>query len=317
MNEIVNIIKNNDTFNLYMHVSPDGDAIGSAVALHAALLYLGKNSTLICDDVPAAHYSFMFEKYGILIPEKAKSVPVSIAIDCADFKRMGRGKSLFEKSAVTVNIDHHLSNPEYATYNHIEGNASSTGEIISELIKMLGVPFDLEIATNLYVAISTDTGSFAYSNTTPKCHILAAEFIELGVDVARLSSQLQNSRSLEKTRLISLAISKLELFFNEKVGLIYIELSDMAALGVKPEDCESIVDYIRDIDTVEVAIFIREINSKKFKISMRSKLYADVGSIAQSYGGGGHVRAAGFSVAGEYDRVKIELLSSVEGILNE
>lgn len=317
MNEIINVIKQNDTFNIFMHVSPDGDTIGSAVALHAALLLLGKKSTLICDDQPAAYYNFLYESYEINQPEKVAEAPVAIAIDCADFKRMGRGKALFEKSAITINIDHHLSNPEYAKYNHVEGNASSTGEIISDFIKGLSVPFNLEIATNLFAAISTDTGSFAYSNTTAKCLRLAAEFIEIGIDVARLSSQLMNSRTLGKTRLLSTALSKLELFYNEKIGLIFIELCDLAALGVKPEDCESIVDYIRDIDTVEVAIFIREMNNNKFKVSLRSKLYADVGSIAQVYGGGGHVRAAGFAALGEYNEIKTDILSAAEGLLNE
>lgn len=179
------------------------------------------------------------------------------------------------------------------------------------------MPFNLEIATNLFAAISTDTGSFSYSNTTPKCLRLAAEFIEIGIDVARLSSQLMNSRTLGKTRLLSTALSKLELFYNEKVGLIYIELSDLAALGVKPEDCESIVDYIRDIDTVEIAIFVREMNNGKYKVSLRSKLYADVGSIAQQHGGGGHVRAAGFAVTGEFSEIKIDILSAAEGLLHE
>jgi len=300
-----------------MHVSPDGDTIGSALALHASLLSMGKNSTLICDDTPAKHYEFLYEKYSIVAPEKAQTAPVSIAIDCADFKRMGRSRLQFEKSPTTINIDHHFSNPSYATYNYVEGHASSTGEIIHELLKQLVITINLEIATYLYTAISTDTGSFSYSNTTPKCHLLACEFIELGIDVARLSSQLMNSRSLGKTRLLSLAISKLELFFDDKIGLIYIEQSDLAALGVRPEDCESIVDYIRDIDTVEIAIFIREMNNNKYKISMRSKLYADVGSIAQVYGGGGHVRAAGCPIAGDFNEIKADLISSAERLLHE
>lgn len=317
MNEIINTIKHNDEFNIFMHVSPDGDTLGSALALHAALLLMGKKSTLICDDVPAAQYKFMYEDYYIFAPEKVKATPISIAIDCADFKRMGRGSKLFGKSPTTINIDHHLSNPEYATYNYVKGNASSTGEIISEFLEKLNITLTTEMATNLYIAISTDTGSFAYSNTTPQCHLLAAKFIEMGIDVAKLTSQLINSRSLGKTKLIGYALSKLELFFDNKIGFIYIAHSDLAALGVKTEDCESIVDYIRDIDTVEIAIFIRQMKNDKFKVSLRSKLYADVGSLAQTHGGGGHVRAAGFAITGNFEEVKTELISSAEGLLDE
>ena len=317
MNDIINVIKENNVFNIYMHVSPDGDTLGSALALHAALLLLGKKAYLICDDVPAKHYEFLFQNLSILNAEKAKPAPVSIAIDCADLRRIGRAKALFEKSNVTVNIDHHLTNPSFAQYNFVNGHSSSTGEIIAQLLEKLGITINKEIATYLYTAISTDTGSFSYSNTTPACHILASKYVELGIDVAKLSSQLMNSRSLGKTRLLGLAISKLELFFEDRIGLIYIEQKDLASIGVSPEDCESIVDYIRDIDTVEIAIFIREMNNNKFKVSLRSKLYADVGSIAQGKGGGGHVRAAGFPITGDYDEIKAELINSAAELLHE
>jgi phosphoesterase RecJ-like protein len=216
---------------------------------------------------------------------------------------------------VTVNIDHHQTNSEFAIHNYVDSNSSAVGEIIYELIKMLEQKFDTEIATCLYVAIAADTGGFRFSNTTSITHKIVADLIGFGVNVSEISQQVFDSVTLGKVKLLGEAINSMELF--EKGKLVCFTLSDEAIkkTGAKDEDCGGIINTGININGAEVAILLRVKQNREIKVNFRSKNYVDVSAIANMYSGGGHKRAAGCTVEGNLDDIKKKIIKDIKDSL--
>lgn len=297
---IAELINQNDDFLVAAHVSPDGDTLGSALALARALARLGKRAQAVCEDAVPHIYEFLPGAADMLRPENARPARVAVAVDCADAQRLGSALPLFRAAEKTINIDHHETNNAYADYNFVE-KAGATGEHVLRLINLLGPEPDADMATCLYAAIMSDTGSFAYSSTTPDSLRAAAMLVERGADPARINRRIYRTIPFGKQKLLGATLTGLALHENGRIGLACLSAAGIASCGALEEDTEGIIDHIRDVEGVEVAILIRESAPGVFKVSLRSKHFADVGGIAASMGGGGHKRAAGYTVLGSME----------------
>lgn len=286
-------IRAHENFILIAHVSPDGDTLGSSLALMWVLRRMGKAAVVVCEDGVPTVYRFLPGSGEIRRPEEALAAEAVIAVDCADLKRTGHCETLLCQAASTLNIDHHSTNTNYCDQNLVR-EVAATGELIYQLAADLGVPMDPVIASCLFTALVTDTGNFSYSNTTPDTLRIAAELLEAGIDLPTINRNIYRTIPLHKVKLLGLAITKTRVFENGRIGISAISLADMLQCGASGEDSEGVIDSIRDIDTVEIACLLRESETDgKIRVSLRGKRAADVSQIAIRHGGGGHKLAAG------------------------
>lgn len=288
------------------HVRPDGDALGSTLALALSLTILGKKN------VRAWNEDGMLEKYAFLAdssmltkpPAAAEDFDVVVALDTAVQNRLGTTLAAIKSTKLWINIDHHPSNPRYGDLVYIDPTAPATGQILFELMCAAGLPVNEAIVENLFVAISTDTGSFQYPNTTVRTFEIAAELVRRGVNVGRVSQLLYENFPRRRVELLRDLLGTMQ--FSCEGRLAYFSLSQAAAqaCGALPEDNEGLIDHLRAIEGVLVAIFFEELPDGKVRVSMRSKTSAiDVCAICQSFGGGGHTLAAGARILGTLDEV--------------
>lgn len=298
---------------LIAHIQPDGDTLGSSFALAEVAARMGKTAAVCCDGEMPSRYAALFAPHTLLAPQAAPGdIELALAVDCADSARLGRCQKLFKRAKTTANIDHHATNNGYAQINHI-AQASSVGEMVFELMRFAGVAPDENTAKFLYIAMATDTGNFTYSNTTRKVMEAAARLVEL-FDLRGTADVLFRQRSLMSTRLIGRALSRLELFKDGRIAFLTLLESDMKELGAQSADCESIVDFAREIEQTQVAVFFRELPAG-VKISFRSKGDVDVGAVAALYGGGGHAGASGCMTGGKLDEVKKSVMDKLSELV--
>ncbi|NLJ79185.1 MAG: bifunctional oligoribonuclease/PAP phosphatase NrnA [Tissierellia bacterium] len=312
MADAIQLIGKSDNILIASHVQPDGDSIGSALALAIALTKIKDGIRVLkVDDIPA-DYKFL---PGIeLIGEwQNGELDLFIALDCADIDRLGPGKALALRARHLINIDHHITNDNFGDINIIAESAA-TGELVYDLIKRMEIGFDTDIATCLYTAISTDTGRFMYSNTSHKTHLIASELLKMGIDINSINTNLYQNRSIERTNLFLDSLSGLEMFADGEVAVTAITQDMLDINNAKLEDTEGIISFIRGIDTVEVACLLKEIARGETKVSMRSKMRIDVSRICNKFGGGGHLRAAGCTIYDDIDHAKKLILDEIKTI---
>ena len=304
-------------FAVLSHVRPDGDALGSQLALGLSLKQLGK-------DVRVWNEEGMLEKYSFLPsanllskpPAQPEQVDVVIALDTAIQNRLGATLAAIRSATLWINIDHHPSNPGYGDIVYIDPKSPATGQILFELMKSEKFPIDPAIAENLYVAISTDTGSFQYPNTTARTFEIAAELVRAGVDVGRVSRLTYENYPRRRVELLRDLLGTVRFDANDRIASFSLSLATAKKLGVLPEDNEGLIDHLRAIRGVIVAIFFEELDGK-VRVSMRSKSEkANVCSICEKFGGGGHVLAAGARVRGTLAEVEQKILEEARGVLS-
>ena len=313
LTEITGAIEKAHNIMLVAHIQPDGDTLGSCFALKVMLEKKGKDVFICCDGEMPSRYQELLPADMLRNPLNVnETVDLAIAVDCADSARLGRCLKLFKNAKTTVNIDHHVTNDNYAQLNHV-CEASSVGEIVFELMRYCGIEPDERSAQYLYIAMSTDTGNFTYSNTNRKCLTYVAEMVEL-FDLRNTADVLFRRRSLVATQLIGRAISRLEIFEGGRITFVTLLESDLKEFGAHSSDCESIVDFAREIEETQVAVFFREL-PHGVKISFRSKGSVDVGAVAALYGGGGHAGASGCQASGKLDEVKKTVLEKLKGLI--
>lgn len=295
MNDVIYAIGKSSSIAIVTHVNPDGDAIGSSIALMRAIDGVGKKTVdLYCQDEPPKVFDFLEGFDRVKKPEGIKKVyDLVIALDCSDLERMGSCSSIMEKADYTINIDHHVSNTHYADINIVDSDAAATGEVIFNLIDLLTSSNIGSIAEPLYTAIISDTGGFSFSNTTPKTHRITADLIEWGVDLDRISRLLFKEYSLEWVRLLGKAINSLKIYHDGNVAIMHITQEMFKSSGATVEHTTGIIQYAKDISGVELAIVLREESPHTTKVSLRSQSQIDVSALAMQFGGGGHKRAAG------------------------
>ena len=313
MNELAGEIKKQDDILVLTHINPDGDALGSAFALNMALCSMGKKSRVVLMAPMPQKYTFPELKAEyMLLCDAPESFSCVITVDCADFRRLGEAKKLFSQAEYTINIDHHLSNEGFANLNYVVPEPSA-GEIVYDLICALGLQLDVDTAAALYVAISSDTGNFTYENTQPRTFERCAKIAETGLPITSIANRLYNARTYESTLLIGKVIENLRLYFDARLAVTRITLSELNGIGATAEDCETVINYARDINTVELAVFIRQFKENLYKVSFRSKNDIDVMEIAQRFDGGGHKKASGCTMRGDLE----DILDTVLNIAKE
>ena len=297
LKEAAAFLKEHDSFFIVSHVSPDEDTLGSALALRAGLIKLGKKAVVACEDRVPRSCHMLPDWESVLssgeLPQEGDAV---VFTDIAAADRAGRYTAYTDKPD-TLCIDHHGTNPAFSGRGFAETNyvevCAATGELILLVLKELGVAPDPAIGKLLYTAIASDTGNFAYSSTTARTFELMAEVMRSGFDLTEANRELFRSVSLAKTRLEALALTKAEILLEGRAALCPVSLADMASCSASSEDGDGIVDALRDIDTVEIACYIREDSPEKVKASLRAKGSRKVSGLARKYGGGGHDQAAG------------------------
>ncbi len=306
-------IVNSKSILILTHEYPDGDAIGSSLALRLALLKLEKKVAVYIP-VPDKMYSFLPGYNEMLIGNTvpdAKDFDLCISLDASDQDRLGIAKDLFSQVGNTICIDHHITNQNYADLNYINAVASSTCENLMVIMASIGVAINKEIGECLYTGMLTDTGGFRY-NCQPETLEMAATIMETGVNINTIYRIVFDVVSINKLKLIGRCIDRLELLEDGKIAFTYMLQTDLEELKLDESDSEGIVNQGRNIDTVEVSIFAKEREDGSFKISLRANEIVDVSIIASKFGGGGHVRAAGCESAMTMDQIKQALVDEIK-----
>jgi phosphoesterase RecJ-like protein len=311
--EIGRAFREHQRFAILSHVRPDGDALGSQLALALSLKQLGKDVRVWNEDGMLEKYSFLARAQLLTKPPSGpEDVDVAIALDTAIQNRLGTAFQAIRTAKIWINIDHHPSNPGYGDLVYVDPTAPATGQILFELIKSERLPFDRAIAENLYVAISTDTGSFQYPNTTARTFEIAAELVRAGVDVGRINQQVFENYPRRRVELLRELLRTMRFEGGGRVASFSLSLKTAGELGVLPEDNEGLIDHLRAIRGVIVAVFFEELTDGKVRVSMRSKSEkTDVCAICQKFGGGGHTLAAGARVRGSLAEVEQRILEAI------
>ena len=311
--EIGQILREHRRFAILGHVRPDGDALGSQLRWRFLFKHLEKNCAygmkMECwRSIPSFHALSCSPSR----PPTPEDFDVAIALDTAIQNRLGTALPAVRSSKIWINIDHHASNPGYGDVVYVDSSAPATAEIIFRLIKSEGLPFNRDIAENLYAAISTDTGSFQYPKTSAHTFEIAAELIRTGLDVGRLSQLLYENYPRRRLELLRELLRTMRFQQEGHVASFSLTLKTAAELGVLPEDNEGLIDHLRAVRGVIVAVFFEELSDGKVRVSMRSKTeVVDVCAICQKFGGGGHTLAAGARVRGTLPEVEARVLAEV------
>jgi len=293
-------IRSHERFLITTHENPDGDALGSVLAVKLALDAMGKDAVMyLYGDTPLpAEYGFMeLDDLRRELPDDT-SERVLLALDCANESRLGR-EPLLDSALLVVDIDHHHDNTQFGHINVIVPDASSTGEIVRDLLALLDVELTPAIAEALYIALVTDTGRFQYTNTTPRALRLAAELVEAGANLHRVFQGVYESVEFAKLKLLARALERAEIYDGGRLVIADLRREDFLEVGAVEPYAEGIIDYLRAVEGADMAVLIREPPTRggpKHRVSLRSRSdELDVSTIARKAGGGGHRQAAGFS----------------------
>ena len=317
---ILRVFDQHQSFVLSTHVNPDGDALGSELALYSFLKDLGKQVKIFNTDTAPKNYRFL-PFYDAILPAKAfqQDFPeVLVVLDAGVLKRIGAylSRSLIPTQA-TVNIDHHSAAEPFGDYNLVETDASSTSEIIYRLIRHHGTPIGKERAMCLYTGIMFDTGCFRYSNSTPMAHHVAADLIEEGIVVDEIYRAVYETVPIGTLLLLSEVFQTFGTTPDGKIGWLYATQEMFRKTGTTRDDVDGFINHIRSVDTVEVAILMSEQKNGESKASLRSKSSVDVGEIASVFGGGGHQRAAGCEIDAPCEEAIGQLVATVQRQMNK
>ena len=312
--EVFELINNNQNFLIVSHKNPDGDSIGSEIALALALMKLKKTVYIYNSNTPPDRYS-KFPKASLIKTEKKNfKEDVTIFVDCAEVNRIGEIKDNIDFSKPSINIDHHIGNTKFGTVNLIKPDYSSTAEIIYKLIKN-EIPMDKEIATYLYIGILTDTGAFRYPNTTSHSLRVASELVAYGVTASQVSEFIWFTDPEARIKLLGDVLRTMNLY--DKISIMYVTKEMLEKHRAKEEDTEEFIDYGLSIKGIETAAIIKERENGILKVSLRSKNNVPVRELAAKYGGGGHRTASGFTVKKEIEPFKKELKKELEELVEK
>lgn len=315
---IIPLLRDKESFLFLTHVNPDGDAIGSSLALALALRRLRKKVTLVrVDELPETYRFLPGADLYVPYQQVDGEYDVALILDCGDLDRVGAARPVVDRAKVKVNIDHHVTNTYYGDYNYIDPLVSSVGEQIFQMLHAAEIALDKDIATNLYVAVATDTGSFRYENTKVDTHMIAASLLMEGVEPGEISNQIYETRSLAAVRLLGAALATLQLSQDGQVGWMTVTRHILEETGATDEDTEGLVNYARSIRGVEVGILFREVEDGQVRMNFRSKSRVDVSAVAARFGGGGHPRAAGATASGTLEEVTGQVLAAVTEALQQ
>lgn len=303
--EIIEKITNSKKIVIFTHESPDGDAIGSSLAVYLGLKQLKKEVDIICDKHSRV-FDFL-ECIKFIKSETDEEYDLGISLDCASKKRLYDPKGAFDKCKYTVAIDHHDSNTYFANSNYVEGKSPAAAQTVIKFLKKLNITITKEIGECLMVGIITDTGGFKYASVNADTFNFAADMLEIGVAISDIYLKVFSSQTKAQFLLNRVANDRLEILNKNRVAFTYILMEDEKKVNAETGDHEGIVDIGRNIEGIEVSIFARE-SAEGFRMSFRSNTYVDVAEIAKVFDGGGHCRAAGCVINMSLEEVKKAVL---------
>ena len=296
-------------FLLTSHARPDGDSIGSQLAMAFALEALGKQVRIVNADPAPEHYQDFPGMDRIEIADTASAeVDAVIVMECSDLTRTGVAG--LEREFL-INIDHHAGNRLYGAVNWHDESAAACGEMVFDLIRELGVPLSLEIATHVYLAILTDTGSFHHSNITPRTFDICRQTVEAGVNPAAMARRVFDSNSFGKLKLIGALLDSMELLDEGRLALLYMDDEMLEACNCTNNDTEGLINLPLTAREIQAVVFFKVAPTGEIRVSMRSKYDVDVRQVAGAFGGGGHKNAAGFTVTGSLDEVRPRIVELI------
>lgn len=308
--KIKSLIDNAKKIALICHIRPDGDTIGSTLALCNYLRINNKTCDVFCDDILPDKYNFLKGYDGIKNSEIGEDYDLLICLDCSDTKRTGKYSNFIVRHKNTINIDHHISNEKFATLNYVT-EISSTCELIFQILKSYDALPDKDTYMCIYCGLSSDTGNFSHSNTTYTTFETAAELSKVIGDISIINRKIFKEKPINMVRLLNQVLSSLEMYADDKIAILTVYLKDLAKYNCLPHDTEGFVDYAINISGVEVGAILMQSENNSYKISLRSK-QADVCKIASEFGGGGHKFASGCMLYGERDEVVKKLVKNAE-----
>ncbi len=315
LDNIIEEIKNAKTIVILTHETPDGDAIGSCLAMKLALKQIGKNADVIIKEVPRI-FDFLPQREYIKTSSDIQEYDLAISLDCADFKRMV-GNEYFEKAKQTIVIDHHSSNKMYGNINFVNPVSPACCQILIGMFQYFNINIDKELGTCILTGIITDTGGFRYSGVNSDTFEFAAELLEKGVNVSNVYKRVLDTRTKANFELMRKIIDRMEFLEDGKVTFTYITGKDLEEVNAEIGDHEGLVEFSRDIEGVEVSVFIRQRDNEEdvYKVSMRSNDYVNVSDVCLMFGGGGHERAAGAIIQGNIEQVKQKIMKELKKVL--
>jgi phosphoesterase RecJ-like protein len=316
VDRILEIIREHSTFCIVGHMRPDGDCIGSQIALALALRNAGKKVTVWNQDPIPQKYKFLDTEGLFHKPKHGEKFDCVIATDCASFDRLGKVGECISHRKIFINIDHHVSNPRYADVNWVSPRDPSCGELIYRLLKVAQWPITKPIADLLFTAISTDTGSFQYATTRAGTFHAGAELVTRGASLARICNEVYQSYPLSRVKLLRHVYSKFRLAADDQIAWFWLKKADFHRTGAESDDTEGLIDHIRAIEPVVVACVFEEIEPELTRISFRSKRSdVNVSEIAAQFGGGGHPAASGARVSGKPISVQRKVIAAIKKAL--
>jgi phosphoesterase RecJ-like protein len=307
LDRIVHAVRTGQRFVLSSHQRPDGDAIGSAVGMALALRACGKEAEVVMDAVPPLFLQPFPAVSGIRVArEIGERYDAALIMECSSLDRTGVAG--LDRSPV-INIDHHPGNTLYGDLNWIDESAAACSELVFTLIEALGAPLTADVATHIYLALLTDTGSFRFSHITPRSFEIARRSVEAGADPRWIARTHYDSSTLGRVRIFGAVLNGMQLDASGRVALLSITQAEAAAAGGTYDDTDGLINFPLSVKDIEAVAFFKEVGTDDWRISMRSKGAVDVGAIARSYGGGGHPNAAGCAARGDLATLAATFLS--------
>ena len=315
LSAICRVLREKDRFLIACHENPEGDAIGSELALALALRKMGKTATVLNADPVPANLLFLPGADTVVFTEDGSKYDVAVVLDCGSPERTGRVGRELRKCPLLVNIDHHRTNGDLGELALVDPDAAATGLLIHRVLSAMGYEIDLDVATNIYVAVLTDTGSFHYGSSSPEAFEVAGDMVRRGVDPWAVAEQVCEAQSAHRLRLLGRVLDSLEVSDGGRVACITTMQEDLREFASGKDALEGFINFPRSIVGVEVAVSFREEEGGVFRVSFRSKGRVDVSAVAARFGGGGHRNAAGCAVPGTLADVKKRVQEALAAVL--
>ncbi len=310
LGQVIELIEKHSRFAITSHIRPDGDSMGSSLALCWILKGLNKDAEVImCDSVPHSYSRLPGSDDVRVIKDIDRDYDAVFVIECSDVSRPGL-PSL--KDQFVVNIDHHSTTALFGDLNWIDSTAAAVGEMIYNLAKAIGAKISPEVASCVYAALLTDTGSFHFSNTTERTFKIASELVRHGAQPAKLSQAIFYSYPYAKVRLVGAVLSTLQRDETGRIAWITMSKDAMDNSGASEDDSDGIINYPLTVGDVEAVAFFRELANSTYRISLRSKNRVNVARVAEQFGGGGHANAAGFTAKADYDELSRDVIERLK-----
>jgi phosphoesterase RecJ-like protein len=312
LKEVIQALEDSRRVLICSHVEPDGDSVGSQMALAELLDSLEKEVRIVNQDPVPPRYRFLDGRNRILdhLPPGFRP-DTAVILDCSNRERLGRARELITDGMVTITIDHHRANPGPDDPAYVDLQASSTGELIIDIIRKLNAPIESRQAERLYTAIFSDTGGFRFPNTTARSLMAAAELARCGADPHRLAARIYENRSLTSLKLLGRALGKIDALENGRVTMVSLEPDDLKQCGAGPGEAQGIVDALITVENALVGVLTRQMPSGEIKVNLRTRGGLKANRIAEAMGGGGHPNAAGYRTTAPPDQARAALLDEI------